>query len=67
MLYTDGVSEARDERGVFYPLRARLAAWVDEAPVPLVRRITADLREHAGGRLDDGMALIVARRDTIRS
>ncbi|MFF0227300.1 PP2C family protein-serine/threonine phosphatase [Streptomyces sp. NPDC004629] len=66
VLYTDGVSEARDERGVFYPLCARLAAWADEAPLPLVRRIAADLREHAGGRLDDDMALIVARRDGTR-
>ncbi|MEU1300623.1 PP2C family protein-serine/threonine phosphatase [Streptomyces shenzhenensis] len=66
VLYTDGVSEARDERGIFYPLCTRLAAWADEAPGPLVRRIAADLREHVNGRLDDDMALIVARRENTR-
>lgn len=63
LLYTDGVSEARDGRGVFYPLAERAAASVDQAPGPLVARLAADLRQYAGGRLDDDIAMIVVQRD----
>ncbi|MGW1727573.1 PP2C family protein-serine/threonine phosphatase [Streptomyces sp. NPDC002306] len=63
VLYTDGVSEARNADGVFYPLAERAAAWADQAPGPLVERLTADVRTHAGGRLDDDMAIIVVQRD----
>ncbi|WP_051370629.1 PP2C family protein-serine/threonine phosphatase [Streptomyces sp. 142MFCol3.1] len=63
VLYTDGVSEARDEQGVFYPLAERVAAWADQPPVPLVESLTADLRDYVGGRLHDDMAVIVIQRD----
>ncbi|GGN79517.1 hypothetical protein GCM10011579_064060 [Streptomyces albiflavescens] len=63
VLYTDGVSEARDGRGVFYPLAERAVAWADQAAGPLVERLAADVREYAGGRLDDDMAMIVVQRD----
>lgn len=32
LLYTDGVVEARDQAGVFYPMEERLAAWWTKAP-----------------------------------
>ncbi|MFJ7947803.1 PP2C family protein-serine/threonine phosphatase [Streptomyces sp. NPDC096354] len=63
LLYTDGVSETRDEQGTFYPLAERAAAWTDEAPGPLVQRITADLKTFAAGPLNDDMAMIVVQRD----
>ncbi|MFF4756208.1 PP2C family protein-serine/threonine phosphatase [Streptomyces sp. NPDC002514] len=63
VLYTDGVSEARDDKGIFYPLCARVAAWADEEPGSLVRRIAGDLKEYTGGRRTDDMALVIARRD----
>lgn len=62
VLYTDGVTEARDPGGRFYPLAERVALRADLRPGPLVDAITADLREHAGGRLVDDMALVVAQR-----
>nr|WTB28942.1 serine/threonine-protein phosphatase [Streptomyces sp. NBC_00830] len=63
LLYTDGVSEARDGQGTFYPLAERAAAWTDEAPGPLVQKITADLKAYAAGPLNDDMALVVVQRD----
>ncbi|WP_392756564.1 PP2C family protein-serine/threonine phosphatase [Streptomyces sp. LN590] len=63
LLYTDGVSETRDGQGTFYPLAERTAAWSDQAPGPLVQKITADLKAYAAGPLNDDMAMIVVQRD----
>ncbi|AWW36541.1 MULTISPECIES: PP2C family protein-serine/threonine phosphatase [Streptomyces] len=63
ILYTDGVTEARDPAGRFYPLAERVAVRAGHEPGPLVEAITADLRDHAGGRLRDDMAVVVAQRD----
>ncbi|MET8327574.1 PP2C family protein-serine/threonine phosphatase [Streptomyces sp. NPDC005181] len=63
LLYTDGVSETRDGQGTFYPLAERAAAWTDQAPGPLVQKITADLEAYAAGPLEDDMAMIVVQRD----
>ncbi|MFE6758207.1 PP2C family protein-serine/threonine phosphatase [Streptomyces sp. NPDC057684] len=65
ILYTDGVTEARDQRGDFYPLAERVAIWADQAPGALVEAITADLEEYAGGRMDDDMAMVVAQRGRV--
>ncbi|WP_369250898.1 PP2C family protein-serine/threonine phosphatase [Streptomyces sp. R41] len=65
ILYTDGVTEARDGSGEFYPLAERVAIWADRAPGPLVEAITADLEQYAGGRVDDDMAMIVAQRGRV--
>ncbi|MFF7191119.1 PP2C family protein-serine/threonine phosphatase [Streptomyces sp. NPDC008222] len=66
VLYTDGVTEARDCIGSFYPLVERVTAWADQPPDALVRRIGADLRAHTGGPLADDMALIVLQREETR-
>ncbi|MEX2980660.1 PP2C family protein-serine/threonine phosphatase [Streptomyces sp. C36] len=62
LLYTDGVIEARDSRGVFYPLTERLAAWRETDPQRLVNRIHTDLLAHTGGALDDDVALVALKR-----
>ncbi|RPE42695.1 serine phosphatase RsbU (regulator of sigma subunit) [Streptomyces sp. Ag109_O5-1] len=62
-LYTDGVSEARNADGDFYPLAERAGAWADKEPGPLVERLAADVRAYAGSRLNDDMAMIVVQRD----
>ncbi|MGW3127460.1 PP2C family protein-serine/threonine phosphatase [Streptomyces sp. NPDC001123] len=67
LLYTDGVSEARNADGDFYPLAERATAWADKAPGPLVERLTADVRAYAGGRLNDDLAMIVLQRDRTAS
>ncbi|WP_225829701.1 PP2C family protein-serine/threonine phosphatase [Streptomyces sp. NK08204] len=62
LLYTDGVVEARDAHGRFYPLAERAARWTDESPEALVHHLRHDLLAHAGGRLDDDAALIALHR-----
>ncbi|GGJ27576.1 PP2C family protein-serine/threonine phosphatase [Streptomyces brasiliensis] len=66
VLYTDGVSEARDAEGEFYPLAERAMDCADLAPGCLVRRLAEDVREYVGGALHDDMALVVVRRDGAR-
>ncbi|MFI6355040.1 PP2C family protein-serine/threonine phosphatase [Streptomyces sp. NPDC050743] len=65
LLYTDGVVEARDARGRFYPLTERAALWTDDAPEALMHHVRRDLLTHAGGRLDDDAALIALHRTTV--
>ncbi|WP_159450261.1 PP2C family protein-serine/threonine phosphatase [Actinacidiphila paucisporea] len=67
LMYTDGVTEARDGKGDFYPLLERAAAWVDHHPGRLVQAVTADLRAHAPAGLDDDMAVVALQRDEPRA
>ncbi|MFG2561530.1 PP2C family protein-serine/threonine phosphatase [Streptomyces sp. NPDC048496] len=57
-LYTDGVIEARDRRGTFYPLADRLATWNGTGPDALVEHLHTDLLRHAGGHLGDDAVMI---------
>ncbi|MBB5120948.1 serine/threonine protein phosphatase [Streptomyces eurocidicus] len=63
LLYTDGVTEARDTAGVFYPLAERLAGMPETAPGALLDRVVADLVAYAGGALSDDAALLAVRRE----
>ncbi|RLU81600.1 serine/threonine protein phosphatase [Streptomyces griseocarneus] len=63
LLYTDGVTEARDTAGRFYPLRERLARMPEAAPGVLLDRVVADLLAYAGGGLSDDAALLAVRRE----
>ncbi|WP_432001983.1 PP2C family protein-serine/threonine phosphatase [Streptomyces sioyaensis] len=58
LLYTDGVIEARDRSGTFYPLIDRLTSWNETDPTALVRRLHHDLLRYAGGTLGDDAAVI---------
>ncbi|MFG2846774.1 PP2C family protein-serine/threonine phosphatase [Kitasatospora sp. NPDC048296] len=62
LLYTDGVTEARDESGEFYPLADRAAHWTRCSPEALVNHIRRDLLAHVGDRLNDDAAVIAIRR-----
>lgn len=62
LLYTDGVIEARDPKGRFYPLEERVRARPDRDPAELVRYVVDDLLGHAGGRLGDDAALLAGQR-----
>jgi serine phosphatase RsbU (regulator of sigma subunit) len=62
VLYTDGVIEARDRSGAFYPLAERLLAWTGGGPEALVQYIRADLLAYVGGRLPDDAAVLVVER-----
>ncbi|MFJ8976885.1 PP2C family protein-serine/threonine phosphatase [Streptomyces sp. NPDC102282] len=62
LLYTDGVTEARDRSGHFYPLAERAASWTGLGPERLLEEARADLLRHAGGRLGDDAALVAVER-----
>jgi serine phosphatase RsbU (regulator of sigma subunit) len=62
LLYTDGVVEARDGKGDFYPLAERATQWTDSSPAALMHHIRRDLLAHTNGRLGDDAALIALHR-----
>ncbi|MDT0345112.1 PP2C family protein-serine/threonine phosphatase [Streptomyces litchfieldiae] len=62
LLYTDGVSEARDADGVFYEPAASLAGRVFAGPAELADGVVEDVLEHTGGALADDMALLAVDR-----
>ncbi|MEE4540498.1 PP2C family protein-serine/threonine phosphatase [Streptomyces sp. V4-01] len=64
LLYTDGVTEARDADGRFFPLRERAEAHAARRrPDALVESLTHDVLAHVAGRRDDDMALVALRRE----
>ncbi|MFI1258263.1 PP2C family protein-serine/threonine phosphatase [Streptomyces netropsis] len=62
LIYTDGVIEARDGEGAFYPLAERLAGYKVTGPQQLIDHIHADLLAHTGGALGDDVALVAIQR-----
>ncbi|MFI8849414.1 PP2C family protein-serine/threonine phosphatase [Streptomyces sp. 891-h] len=62
LLYTDGVIEARDAAGDFYPLAERLTAWAGDDAETLVRRLKHDLLAYSGGSLGDDAAIVALQR-----
>jgi len=62
LLYTDGVIEARDADGTFYPLTERLHTWDGEGPRGFVDHLRRDLLDHIGGHQGDDAALVVLER-----
>ncbi|GHB21641.1 MULTISPECIES: PP2C family protein-serine/threonine phosphatase [Streptomyces] len=62
LLFTDGVTEARDGAGAFYPLDERLEAWARREPRQLLEALQADLEAFSGGvRRDDVAVLVLCR------
>lgn len=62
LFYTDGLSEARDERGRFYDPARRLVGRGFPDPATLIVRLAAEVRRYAGGGMTDDMALLAVRR-----
>jgi serine phosphatase RsbU (regulator of sigma subunit) len=62
LLYTDGVIEARDTKGEFYPLTERVTAWSGVGPQALLSRVCDDLLSHVGGHLGDDAAMVAIER-----
>ncbi|MCC3653995.1 serine/threonine-protein phosphatase [Streptomyces sp. S07_1.15] len=66
VLYTDGVTEARDSAGVFYDPVARLRGRVFTEPAALLDTLLEDVEAHTDGRTVDDMALLAVTRDRDR-
>ncbi|ULR48879.1 PP2C family protein-serine/threonine phosphatase [Streptomyces deccanensis] len=62
LLYTDGVTEARDRDREFYPLTERLAHHLSEEPARTLTALHDELLTHVGGRLHDDAALLLLRK-----
>ncbi|WP_405975940.1 serine/threonine-protein phosphatase [Streptomyces sp. NBC_00988] len=62
LLCTDGVTEARDPSGAFYPLEERAATWGEVLPKDVPATVYGDLRRHTAGTPRDDTALLVLRR-----
>jgi serine phosphatase RsbU (regulator of sigma subunit) len=62
LLYTDGVTEARDSTGTFYPLAERITGWMENDPDAFLDRLRRDLLHHVSGHLNDDAAMIVIQR-----
>ncbi|MET9062973.1 PP2C family protein-serine/threonine phosphatase [Streptomyces antibioticus] len=62
LLYTDGVTEARDRHRAFYPLADGLTRHICDEPARTLDAVQHDLLTHVGGRLHDDAALLLLRK-----
>ncbi|WP_245641066.1 PP2C family protein-serine/threonine phosphatase [Streptomyces megasporus] len=62
VLFTDGVTEARDHRGVFYDPVPRLSRPLPPDPDRVLDALTADLFRYTAGHLGDDVALLAVGR-----
>ncbi|MGW4029538.1 PP2C family protein-serine/threonine phosphatase [Streptomyces sp. NPDC004838] len=58
LLYTDGLTEARDRRGVFYDPVIGLAGRPFTTPGALLETVIGDVQRHTNGNVTDDMALL---------
>ncbi|MEU9002912.1 PP2C family protein-serine/threonine phosphatase [Streptomyces sp. NPDC048551] len=62
LLFTDGLTEARDASGAFYDPAARLRGRVFPGPGEVLSALSSDVRRHTGGGATDDMALLAVGR-----
>jgi serine phosphatase RsbU (regulator of sigma subunit) len=62
LFYTDGVSEARNRAGEFYPLPDRALYAEATDPDSALSRLQEDVLRHVGHALDDDAAMLLLRR-----
>ena len=63
LFYTDGVSEARNAAGDFYPLSEHRALTSGQEPEAVLDRLQLDVLRHVGHALDDDAAMLLLRRE----
>ncbi|MGW3039068.1 PP2C family protein-serine/threonine phosphatase [Kitasatospora sp. NPDC001159] len=63
LLFTDGVIEARDRSGAFYPLAERLPRCADGHPADVLQRLHEDVVRHVGRQLGDDAAMLLLQYD----
>ncbi|MFE2093416.1 PP2C family protein-serine/threonine phosphatase [Streptomyces sp. NPDC059460] len=62
LAFTDGVTEARDASGAFYPLDTRLGRWAGYGPGEVLDALHADLEAFSGGVRRDDIAMLALRK-----
>lgn len=63
LFYTDGVAEARNRAGTFFPLADCAAVRAPRDPATLVARLGDEVIRHVGHAPDDDVALLLIYRD----
>ncbi|MFD8701390.1 PP2C family protein-serine/threonine phosphatase [Kitasatospora sp. NPDC059648] len=63
LLFTDGVIEARDRSGAFYPLAERFPHCADGRPGDVLQRLHEDVVRHVGRQLGDDAAMLLLQYD----
>jgi serine phosphatase RsbU (regulator of sigma subunit) len=63
LFYTDGVSEARNRSGEFFPLARARALREAGDPDKILDDLSADVLRHVGHALDDDAAMLLVRRE----
>ncbi|GAB2958520.1 PP2C family protein-serine/threonine phosphatase [Streptomyces pseudoechinosporeus] len=61
LLYTDGITEARDTGGRFYPLAERAHLLKERDPEAALETLRQDLLQHVSGPLQDDAAMLLLR------
>ncbi|MEV1047815.1 PP2C family protein-serine/threonine phosphatase [Streptomyces sp. NPDC049916] len=61
LVVTDGVTEARDVTGAFYPLDERVGRWTGHGPRELLDALQADLGDFSDGVRRDDIAALALR------
>jgi serine phosphatase RsbU (regulator of sigma subunit) len=61
LLYTDGLIEARNPSGQFYPIEQRAGQLSDFPPAAILDALEEDLRRHTRMRLEDDVAMVTLR------
>jgi serine phosphatase RsbU (regulator of sigma subunit) len=62
LFYTDGLSEARNRAGEFFPLTQAASVRVPADPASVLARLSAEVSWYAGHRPHDDMALLLVER-----
>ncbi|WP_244501038.1 PP2C family protein-serine/threonine phosphatase [Streptomyces sp. TP-A0874] len=65
LFYTDGVVEARNLEGEFFPLAERMTEHAGSPPEILLDQLRSDLLEHVGGALSDDAVMIAVERTAL--
>ncbi|MDH6141724.1 MULTISPECIES: PP2C family protein-serine/threonine phosphatase [Kitasatospora] len=65
LLFTDGVIEARDRAGRFYPLADRFPHCAQGGPVDVLDRLHADVVRHVGRPLGDDAAMLLLQYEPV--
>lgn len=65
LLYTDGVTEARNHSREFYPLAEGLARHLCDEPARTLTALHDELLAHVGGRLHDDAALLLLQKPAV--
>ncbi|MFE7558655.1 SpoIIE family protein phosphatase [Kitasatospora sp. NPDC057500] len=63
LMFTDGVTEAADRDGVFYPVEQRLRTLLDRTPDRLPEAVDEDVTRHSRGRRRDDLTVLALRRN----